>query len=350
MLQGDLILQGGGDPLLSLRDLERLAANLHSAGLRRISGRILGDGSLFTGSLYDDHWSWGDIGNGYGSPVAGLNLEHNRYQAVFAPGAEEGMPAQLVEITPEVPGITWINEVRTGAADSGDGVMIHGGERTPRLHLRGTVPLGAAQFRVSGAVPDPELFAAHHLRAALITAGIEVDGAAAVANAPPPESPIVLIENRSPALLDLIGHIHATSDNHETECLFRRLGIERGKAPEQVVREHWQGRGLEFRGLRLEDGCGLARADCIRPRDLAGLQRLAAMGPHGEAYLASLVGLRDGAIQAKGGAMSGVRSLTGRALSASGKTLFFALIINHAENGAAATALREGMLDCILDW
>ena len=348
VLQGDLILQGGGDPLLSLRDLARLAAELHSAGLRQISGRILGDGSLFTGSLYDDHWSWGDIGNGYGSPVAGLNLEHNRYQAVFAPGTTEGLPAQLVEITPEVPGITWINAVRTGPAESGDGVMIHGGERTPRLHLRGTVPLGAAQFRVSGAVPDPELFAAHHLRAALITAGIEVAGAAATANAPPPESCTVLVSHRSPPLLDLIGHIHATSDNHETECLFRRLGIELGKAPEEVVRQHWRGRGLVFRGLRLEDGCGLARADSIRPRDLAELQRLAATGPVGETYLSSLVVLRDGAIQAKGGAMSGVRSLTGRALSQSGRTLFFALIINHAESGAAATHLREAVLDTLL--
>ena len=106
VLEGDLILRGGGDPLLSLSDLAAWAAELQRQGLRRIHGRVLGDGSLFTGSLFDDHWSWGDIGNGYGSPVAGLNLEHNRYTAVFAPGRAEGQPAQLVEIVPEVPGIT----------------------------------------------------------------------------------------------------------------------------------------------------------------------------------------------------------------------------------------------------
>jgi D-alanyl-D-alanine carboxypeptidase/D-alanyl-D-alanine-endopeptidase (penicillin-binding protein 4) len=350
VLEGDLVLRGGGDPLLSLKDLATWAANLHQQGLRRITGRVLGDGSLFSSSLYNDHWVWGDIGNGYGSPVAGLNLEHNRYSAIFAPGPAEGHPSQLVEIIPEVPGITWINSVRTGPPESGDGVMIHGGERTTRLHLRGTVPADRPHFRVSGAVPDPERFAAHHLRAALIAAGIEVIGAAAAAEAPLPVDAHVLHKHRSPPLRELVVSIHATSDNHETECLFRTLGLQLGQAPDQVVRTHWRERGLEFQGLRLEDGCGLARADVIRPRDLAALQRLAASGPQGETYRDSLVVLRDGAVLAKGGAMSGVRSLTGLARSTSGATFYFALCINHAGSGAAATALREAVLDAILQW
>lgn len=350
VLEGDLILRGGGDPLLSLSDLAAWAAELQRQGLRRIHGRVLGDGSLFTGSLFGDHWSWGDIGNGYGSPVAGLNLEHNRYSAVFAPGRAEGQTAQLVEIVPEVPGITWINEVRTGPPESGDGVMIHGGERTTRLHLRGTVPSDRLQFRVSGAVPDPERFTAHHLRSTLIAAGIEVTGAAGIAESPLAEDAHVLHRHMSPPLRDWVAGIHASSDNHETECLFRLLGLQREQSPDTVVREHWRARGLEFRGLRLEDGCGLARADAIRPRDLAELQHLAASGPQGEIYQASLVALRDGAVLAKGGAMSGVRSLTGLARSASGETFFFALLINHATSGAAATALREAVLDEILTW
>jgi hypothetical protein len=38
--------------------------------------------SIFSGSLYGDFWNWGDIGNGYGSGVSGLNLDHNRYTLV----------------------------------------------------------------------------------------------------------------------------------------------------------------------------------------------------------------------------------------------------------------------------
>ena len=45
-----------------------------------------------------------------------------------------------------------------------------------------------------------------------------------------------------------------------------------------------------------------------------------------------------------------LRSLTGLARSASGAEFSFALILNHAASGAAATALREAVLDEILRW
>ena len=44
----------------------------------------------------------------------------------------------------------WNNEVLTGSASSGDGVVIHGGERTGVIHLRGTVPLGAQNTDIGG--------------------------------------------------------------------------------------------------------------------------------------------------------------------------------------------------------
>lgn len=61
--------------------------------MKRVQGRIIGDGSLFPGSLYDDFWNWGDIGNGYGSGVSGLNLEHNRTRVRFRAGMEAGARA-----------------------------------------------------------------------------------------------------------------------------------------------------------------------------------------------------------------------------------------------------------------
>jgi hypothetical protein len=87
------------------------------------------------------------------------------------------------------------------------------------------------------------------------------------------------------------------------------LGVKAAKPPAEVIREHWKARGLEFIGLRMEDGCGLARADFIRPFDLARLQLLAGKGPQGAAYKGSLLS-RDG-LRWKGGAMSGIRTSTG---------------------------------------
>ncbi len=342
VIQGDLVISGGGDPMLSIDDLKAWAADLKQRGLVRVTGGIRADASLFPGSLYGDFWNWGDIGNGYGSGVAGLNLNHNRYIIVFRAGAALGSPASILGTDVEIPGVAWNNEVTTGAPDSGDGVVIHGGETTSAIHLRGTVPLGAAKFQVTGAVPDPAGLAAHQFRRALQAVGIQV-GVGSASTAPAGNS---LLQHTSPPLIEIITSIHASSDNHETECVFRMLGVKAAKPSAEVIREHWKPRGLEFIGLRMEDGCGLARADFIRPFDLARLQLLAGKGPQGPAYKASLLS-RDG-LRWKGGAMSGVRTSTGYVTGKSGAEFCYAFMVNHYADGKAVSELSKRVMDAML--
>ena len=357
IIKGDLIIVGGGDPMLKLEDLKTWAADLKKRGLIKITGGIRVDTSFFSGSLYGDFWNWGDIGNGYGSGVAGLNLNHNRYILMLRAGPEVGSPAELLGINLEIPDAKWKNEVITGAADSGDGVVIHGGEDTTAIHLRGTVPLGAANFQVRGALPEPARFAAHHFRVALLAAGIQVGNsgagpqaasAASKSAAAAPAAPVShsLLKHDSPPLLQIIKSIHTVSDNHETECVFRMLGIKAGKPSAEVIREHWKARGLEFSGLRMEDGSGLSRADFIRPLDLARLQFFAGTGPQGAAYKASL--LSENGLTWKIGAMSGIRSYTGYAKTKSGEEYCYAIMVNHYTEGKLVSELCRHVLDAMM--
>ena len=75
-LKGDLILAGGGDPVLDTGDLDRLAEALAGAGVRRIAGRFLvWEGALpFVRAIDPDQ---GDQ-LGYNPAVSGLNLNFNR--------------------------------------------------------------------------------------------------------------------------------------------------------------------------------------------------------------------------------------------------------------------------------
>ena len=347
VLDGDILIIGEGDPLLALEDIRGWAATLREQGLMEVKGRVIGDGRYFKGSLFDDFWNWGDIGNGYGSAISGLNLEHNRFTVAFAGAENEGDPALVSSILPEVPSVTVISEVITGASDSGDNVMIYGGEKTGRIILRGSVPAGEVTD-VRGAVPDPDQFAAWHFHKALQEAGIAVLGPATAATnleENPLPSTTELLVHQSPPLLELITSIHATSDNHETECLFRKLGLHAQRPPEELIRAHWKNQGLDFIGLRMEDGCGLARADHIRPLDLARLQLLAAKGPHGAAYQASLP--VKGSLRWKGGAMSSIRSYTGYITSEGGEVFCFVLMVNHYSDGAAVSGLRQNVIELV---
>ena len=55
--QGRLVLKGYGDPTLSAADLRALAASLRSTGIRRVTGRIVGDESYFDKRARRRGWS-----------------------------------------------------------------------------------------------------------------------------------------------------------------------------------------------------------------------------------------------------------------------------------------------------
>ena len=131
-----------------------------------------------------------------------------------------------------------------------------------------------------------------------------------------------------------------------TECLFQTLikqdPLQRSGV--EIVAEHWQNHGLTMKGLRMEDGSGLARADFIRPIDLARVLWLARRGPHGDVYSNTLNRYHDDRVRWKGGAMSRVRAYTGFVQSDSGKELTFAFMINNYEASTDAIATWRGRL------
>jgi D-alanyl-D-alanine carboxypeptidase/D-alanyl-D-alanine-endopeptidase (penicillin-binding protein 4) len=303
--------------------------------VKTIRGRVRGDGSLFGSGLYNNFWNWGDIGNGYGSGVGGLNVDHNRWTVRFQPGARVGEPARV--LNPLV-GVEFVNEVITGPAGSGDGVNIYGGERAKTLFLRGSVPFQPQPFEVRGALPDPVGTAVRVLTEALREAGVVIEGQESSAG---PAS-YVLLKHESPPLIEIVRSIHELSDNHESECVFRMLGVKGGREAESVLRAHWKARGLTFSALRMEDGCGLARADYVTPHDLARVQFLAGQGPAGREYRESL--LFNDEVRWKGGAMSGVRTWTGWIRLPGGGERAFALMVNHFAEVQAADDLRDRLV------
>jgi D-alanyl-D-alanine carboxypeptidase/D-alanyl-D-alanine-endopeptidase (penicillin-binding protein 4) len=60
--RGDLYLVGGGDPTLGVADLDRLAAQLRTWGIRRVTGAVVADETWFDGRRDAPGWPSGFLG------------------------------------------------------------------------------------------------------------------------------------------------------------------------------------------------------------------------------------------------------------------------------------------------
>src|SRR3989442_7626599 len=103
ILQGDLVLYGRGDPTWSQRcytidtlapggcdstwtAVDAIAESLRAHGLRRVTGRVIGDGSYFEPTL--THWGWNafDLNWWYSAPVSGPCSDDNHVGFQMTPG------------------------------------------------------------------------------------------------------------------------------------------------------------------------------------------------------------------------------------------------------------------------
>lgn len=158
--QGDLVIVGGGDPMLARVDLAHWVRDLKQEGLRQIEGRVIGDARCFPENFTPDAWDWGDVSNYYGAGASGLNLDLNRFTVVFEPAPVLGEPARLLDMSPSLEWIDRLNLTRTVANDEAEWTSIYGGPYSERFTFCGHIPQGKAEVVSKGAIPDPAFFAA----------------------------------------------------------------------------------------------------------------------------------------------------------------------------------------------
>ncbi len=284
VLEGDVFLLGGGDPSLGgppaveggavmMAAMDALARQIADRGVRRITGRVLGDGGQSPFPLYGQGWQWDYLEEDYAAPVGGLNFGLNVVLVRVLP-TKAGQPAQLV-CEPEVP-TPWLrNEAVTveadGKAQVGFGRAPHG----PTVLVKGAVPEGGAAARLLVAVDDPARYAAECLQIALERQGVRVEGGAAGAGhlAHPGD---LLATLDSPPLREVVVPLLRSSINLYAEQVWREAAL-RGKGLrtfgdcEAFAKETLQQIGVPTDGMILADGSGLSRRNLVQPQQLTAL-------------------------------------------------------------------------------
>ena len=247
VLNGNIYIVGGGDPSLGSpyldgvpgmdRTIDRWQAAIATVGIRRINGRVIGDGSYFGTDGASGGWPWSDIGNYYGSGAYGLNIHENFYFLDFLQRGRVGSIPPVQRTRPEVPGLKLTNELRSGPRGSGDQAYVYGAPYGYNNYVRGTIPIGTGRFTIKGAIPDPALFTAQLLCRRLEEAGISVslpaesdrsigDGLLADGR--------VIDTYASPPLSELVDRTNLRSNNLYAEALLREINKIRGMATHEL--------------------------------------------------------------------------------------------------------------------
>lgn len=372
VLQGDVYLRGGGDPQLSLHDLDAAAQAVAAAGVTRVSGSVVADATRYDAPHYPAGWVVDDLPYGYAAVPSALCLQLNVAQVRVRPGSSVGEATMLL-VTPPADLLTIENRSTTGPAGSADTTdLARPWDRPQSTIVIGRYPLGAGPSDdLEPAVPNPPLYAAAALERALNDRGVGVAGAPA--SGATPSTSTVLWTHRSKPLRDVLRDFWPPSTNLIGEQLLEELGTTAHGSGDTRARgisaeTAWlRSIGADPSTLTIADGSGLSSYDRATPRALVAVLRadwrsrlrstvLAALpiaGISGTLHGRFTAAPLRGAVYAKTGSMNHSRALAGYVRTRSGRETIFALMVDDwgdASPGADAAldAARAAVLEALV--
>ena len=385
VLHGDLILYGTGDPTLGTPEpdapseaIQALIDGLMAAGIRRVDGRVLGDGSFYTGAMRRPSWQARDLDQWFAAPVSALTFNENMVTLRVQATNSEGLPGAVVT-SPAQAGIPIRNETRIQRG--GASTTITRPRPDDPIRVTGTMRPGQPDVWRAMTVSAPPAYAASVFRAALQSAGISVTGGSGAVGTPEaPQSPVggglwytartrdgaaplwSVAVVHSPPVRELIHRVNRQSHNLYSELLLLAMGRMTGSGSDfeaglEAMRTFLVDTvGVDGQALHLEDGSGLSRLNRTTAADLVRALHFMEGSPHREAFLASLPSAggprsrelgrmartpAEGNLLAKTGTIHRTSALSGIVRSADGERLLFSILVNNVPSPWAAKQVED---------
>ena len=360
-LNGNIYIVGGGDPTFGSKqvkgsvELDVLMNSIKDAvsayGIREINGGIIADDLLYERNPVPNYWPWIDIGNYYGAGTSALCIYDNLYHLEFKSAENVGEPAEVLGTIPHIPGLKFINYMKTGPEGSGDNGYIYNGPFSFEATLRGTIPAGVEKFSIKGSMPDPALFSAQKLTVVLKENGIYVSGT-------PIKTEIkgnydenkLIFKIDSPPLKDIVYIVNKKSNNLYTEQLL--ISLDREKDSQSSTRKgiralmnFLKDKNIPVDGVDLDDGSGLSRTNMITTKCIVGVLNFMSKQKAFDSYYYSFPIAGDTTdpggfkrfglgtsieknARIKSGTISGVRAFSGYIKNKEGRLISFSMIAN----------------------
>jgi len=313
IIEGNLYIQGFGNPTFSTEDLEELINQLYQSGLRKITGNVVGDDTYFDDVYSRDDWISEERANVKLPPISALVIDRNR---------------------------TIVTKKRKGRYRN---------------------------YFVN--VDNPPLFAAKKLREKLIAYGVEVEGQSISGQTVDDAKPLV---ESSIELRELLKEINKSSDNFYAECLFKTLGSaysgQQGNSffSTQAILNYIEDNSIYSIGTKIVDGSGISRFDQVTAGALIGLlekvyfnikqfddffNSLSIAGVDGTLKKRMIGTSAENNFRGKTGTLNGVCSLAGYVTTADEDDLIVCMMFEFTTGGANKYKnIQDRIIEILAGW
>ena len=362
VLQGNVFIQGQGDPKLALEKLWLLLRRLQGLGIHTIAGDIVLDNNAFEILATDPAEFDGEPLRPYNAAADALLLNFKSVVMTFVPDPLAnivrvqfdpplwGVQLQTsVPLSPGKPGVT------EACSDYRGGLKADFSDPT-RIRFNGSYAASCGEKIWPIAYADPGSYNARAVEGLWRSMGGALTGTVRTGTAP--QGPATF-EITSPPLAEVIRDVNKFSNNVMAQQVFLTLGLPAPATTDsarEAVHRWWLRRISATEVPSLDNGSGLSRHNRISASQLGQLLRVAYASPTMPELMSSLplVGV-DGTLKRsqassasahlKTGSLKEVTALAGFVHAASGKRYVLVAIVNHPNTGAVRPAL-----DALIDW
>ena len=380
ILNGDLIIQGSGDPTISNRFysgeptklFEEWADTLSSYGIKEITGNIYGDDSIFDnmgygkGWLSDYEWSW------FSAPSGALSFNDNSIEIKIEPG-ELNFPAKI-STTPNTQYISLVSKVITVDQNTPQSISVSRTQGTNLILVSGRIRTNSKPYIEHVSISDPTMFFLSVFKETLISKGIAIKGR--IGNIESADRTIInedltpLHRHESVPLSLILKEVNKNSNNFYAEQILKTIGYEEYGYGTSLNGVRACGNILNTMGINpnnmvMVDGSGLSRLNLVSPRQIVNLLSYMHKSDDYQRFYDSLpIGGVDGTlaermkkssaqnnVRAKAGYNENVSSLSGYLKTISGEQIVFSIIVNNfLAPGSLANYIEDNVCNRLVNF
>ena len=374
LLNGNLDLVGSGDPTLTDKDITALAEEAVKKGLRRVTGTLYYDDSLFDEQYLGQTWAWDDEPYYYSAEISALNCNENVMQITCKP-AKVGQPVETF-ITPLAHYLKVVNLSTTGKDKSTNSLDFTRIEGHNEIIITGSLPVDTPETSYpvfTSTFKNPPLFTAMLMANALQKAGVILDNPPPIKISSGVKESFTIGQHTSQPLSVILSLMNKPSDNLIAECLLKTVGAkETGKGTGNLdgtgcmtARKIFENIGLKMDELCQTDGSGLSRTNFVSPRNIIRILTYLYSRPDFPKFYHSLpVAGVDGTLayrmktgsaydncRAKTGYVSHVSAISGFVKDKDGDLLVFSILMNnHLCDDEVCQAVQDKIIELLANY